>query len=195
MNQVFTCIVIAILGNGLISRAEAQAPSGFYLGASAGQASAELDDVAFDERHTGFKLFGGYSFNEHVGFEVAWFDGGHMKEAQRASPSQAGQIAAGGPIHVDVDVSGLYAQAIARLPLENGLALFGKLGAARLAADVFARIGDRVLTSEDDTEEAISYGVGGERRFGRLGVRVEFEVHDASAGEFTLLSVGAQYQF
>jgi OmpA-like transmembrane domain len=120
-------------------------------------------------------LFGGYSFNEHLGIELAWFDGGHMEQAQRSSPSHVGQLAAGGPILVDVDVSGFNAQAIGHLSLENGFALFGKFGVARLALDALARTANRVLASIDETEETISYGVGAERNFGRFGVRLELD--------------------
>jgi hypothetical protein len=70
--------VLAVLAGSLVGPA-AYADSGFYLGASLGDAAVEVDDFGFDENDSAGKVFGGYIFDMPVvdfGIEVAYVDFG-----------------------------------------------------------------------------------------------------------------------
>ena len=66
----------AIVSLAFGAAAHAEVTPGFYVGASIGQGTVKVDSVDFDESDTAFKVFGGYSFNQHFAIELAYFDGG-----------------------------------------------------------------------------------------------------------------------
>jgi OmpA-OmpF porin, OOP family len=174
---------LLIMGLAFGAAANADDAPGFYAGASLGEASVEVDDVDFDGSDTSFKVFGGYSFNQHFALELAYFDGGNADE----------RIGAG---VVGVELSGLNASAVGRLPVGENFSLFGKVGFASYDAEVTARVNGQTLFAEDGSDEDLSYGVGGEFRFGpSFGLRAEYEMVDASGAEFTLMSIGGSFRF
>jgi OmpA-OmpF porin, OOP family len=173
---------LAIVSLAFGAAAYAEDAPGFYVGASLGEASVEVNEASFDGSDTSFKVFGGYAFNQHFAVEAAWFDGGKADESF-------------GPATVEVELSGLNASAVGRLPLGNVFTLFGKVGFATYDAEISVRAPGQSL-SEDGSDEDLSYGVGGDFRFGRaFGLRAEYEVVDASDAEFNVLSVGGVYRF
>jgi OOP family OmpA-OmpF porin len=170
---------LALLG---ATAAQADVRPGFYGGVSIGSASVEDDDSGFDGDDTGFKLFGGYSFNDNFAVELAYINGGGPDDDF-------------GPINVELEVSGFNASAVGRLPVSETVALFGKLGFASYDVEATARSGG-FSASEDDSDTDISYGVGASIAINeRFDVRVEYEAIDVSEGAFNLLSVGGSYRF
>lgn len=173
---------LAIVSLAFGAAAYAEDAPGFYVGASVGEASVELSDVDFDESDTSFKVFGGYAFNQYFAVEAAWFDGGKAEERF-------------GSNSVAVELTGLNASAVGRLPLGEVFTLFGKVGFATYDAEVSERVAGETF-SEDGSDEDFSYGAGGEFRFGQaFSLRAEYEVVDAADAEFNVLSVGGVYRF
>jgi OOP family OmpA-OmpF porin len=156
---------------------------GFYAGAGVGKASIEVDDVGFDADDTAFKVFGGYNFNDYFALEAAYFDGG--------KPDQRFGIGS-----VEVALSGLNVSALGRLPVNEVFSVFAKLGFASYDGEVTGRIGNRVVSREDTTDEDVTYGIGAAFNIGAsFQVRGEYEAFDISGGSFDVLSVSGVYKF
>jgi OmpA-OmpF porin, OOP family len=183
MQKAIALSGLALLGLVAGAAANADVTPGFYAGASVGQTSIDLDDVPFDESDTSFKVFGGYSFNQHFAVELGYFDGG----------SQEADFGFGDS--VSVELGGLVASAVGRLPMGESFALFGKVGFASYDAEVTGRVNGVVVIQEDGSDEDITYGVGGEFDFGQFGLRAEYELLDVDGADVTMLSVGGFFRF
>lgn len=183
MYKRFALGSLAILGLAAGAAAHADVTPGFYAGASLGESSIEVDGADFDASDTAFKVFGGYLFNQHFAVEASWFDGGAPDE--RA-----------GPASVEVELTGLTASAVGRLPLGDAFTLFGKIGFTSYDAEIVGRVNGDVFFSEDGSDEDVSYGVGGEFAIGQVfGLRAEYEMIDVSGGSFNMLSLGGVFRF
>jgi OOP family OmpA-OmpF porin len=173
--------------------AHADVQPGFYAGAGVG--TTKLSDNGFDDAgvdvddtDTGFKIFGGYSFNRNLAIEVSYFD--------------LGEVSGGfsdpfiGNVSFDVGVSGLNASVVGRLPVSETFSLFGKLGIASYDLDAHATIAGVGSASDSQSESDMTYGVGAALSFGGpWEVRVEFEAIDVDDGTANMLSVGGVYRF
>ena len=172
--------VLAVLAGSLVGPA-AYADSGFYLGASLGDAAVEVDDFGFDENDSAGKVFGGYIFDMPVvdfGIEVAYVDFG--------APSQTilGET-------FELDVNGLSAFGMAGL--DFGLfGVFAKAGLVSWDAE-FAVAG---VPLESDSGSDPAYGLGFRLTFSSIEVRTEYEVFDVSdADTVDMLSLGVLWRF
>jgi len=75
---IFSLAAAAMLGTaGFAAQAKNE---GFYLGAGYGSASYK-DNVLFDGSSSGFKLYGGYQFNQIIGIEMAFDSYGEYTNA------------------------------------------------------------------------------------------------------------------
>lgn len=174
--------LMAALALMATTAAQADVQPGFYAGVGIGNASAEEDESGFDGDDTGFKLFGGYSFNDNFAIELAYFDGGAPDDNF-------------GPINVELEVTGFNASAVGRLPVSDTVSLFGKIGFASYDLEATASSGG-FSASADDSDSDLSYGVGASVSFAeRFEVRVEWEAIDVQDGAFSFLSVGGLYRF
>lgn len=173
--------------------AQADVQPGFYAGGSIG--TTKLKDDGFvsagfdvDDSDTGFKIFGGYSFNNNFAIELSWFD--------------LGEVSGGfndpffGDINFDVGVSGLNASAVGRVPVSETFSLFGKLGVASYDLDARATVAGIGSGSDSQSETDLTYGVGAALSFGgQWEVRAEFEAINVDDGDANMISVGAMYRF
>jgi OmpA-OmpF porin, OOP family len=173
--------------------AQADVQPGFYAGAGVG--TTKLSDDGFDDAgvdvddtDTGFKIFGGYSFNRNLAIEVSYFD--------------LGEVSGGfndpfiGNVSFDVGISGLNASVVGRLPVSETFSLFGKLGVASYDLDGHATISGVGSGSDSQSETDMTYAVGAALSFGGpWEVRVEFETIDVDNGTANMLSVGGVYRF
>lgn len=172
-----------VLAGMFASASALAADPGFYAGAGVGKASIEVDDVGFDADDTAFKVFGGYNFNKYFAVEATYFDGG--------KPDQRFGIGS-----VEVALSGLNFSALGRLPVNEVFSVFAKLGFASYEGEVTGRVGNRVVTREDTTDEDVTYGIGAAFNIGTsFEVRGEYEAFDISGGSFDVLSVSGAYKF
>lgn len=173
--------------------AQADMQPGFYAGASVGTTKISDDGfdsigVDVDDSDTGFKIFGGYSFNENFAVEVSWFDLGEV--SGRIDDPFFGDIT------FDVGVSGLNGSIVGRLPVSETFALFGKLGVASYDLDGHATVGGFGSGSDSQSETDMTYGIGGALSFGgQWEVRVEYEAISVDDGDANMLSVGGMFRF
>lgn len=194
--KVFAAAVLALAGLVAASQASAQ---GFYLGASAGNSNID-DDITtglitsgtVDGKSSGYKLFGGYQFNDYFGLDLAYVDLGKA----RYSGSYFGTPVADGT----VEVWGLNMAVVGILPVNPSFAVFGKVGLfawEAKAEDVTLGLPFSDLATGTD----FSAGLGMSFHFTRnLSARVEWERfgltgYDFDLGHVELLSLGMVYRF
>lgn len=120
----------------------------FYMGASVGRASQKLSEggVSLKDRSTAGAVFGGYQFNDMLGAEIGYTQLGDW------SVREGGAVATLKP-------KTFYAALTGTVPLGNGFAVIGKLGAARTrttASASFLGFGD----SARNTEASLMAGLG-----------------------------------
>jgi len=189
---------LLVLG-ALVAAPPAWAQPGFYIGASAGSSSFENDITTglitsgtVDTTSSGFKLFGGYQFNEYFGLELAYVDLGKATY----SGSFFGAPVTGGK----VEVWGLNLSAVGTLPLNPTFSLFGKVGLFAWEAKAKDTTGG-VPFSDTVSGGDFSFGAGVNVRFTKnLSARVEWERfgltgYDFDLGNADLLSLGIAYNF
>lgn len=182
MNTIKTSIVkvlsaAAVLAISAIAFSQAQAAG--YMGVGAGQSSmSDLDevcnDVEFlgvqsgiatscrdDDSDTGYKLFGGYRFNENWAIEGSLFDLGEFSvdAALRAPNGATGRVTS------TLDVKGAALALVGSLPLGERTSLFGKLGVAYGEGDVrttvtVAGVGTVLSESDSESETDALFGAG-----------------------------------
>ena len=174
---------LALLGMFAGANALAEVQPGFYVGASVGQASIEIDDDLFDGDDTAFKVFGGYNFSPNFAVELTYLDAGKPDET----------ILPGATVEFAVDALNL--SALGRVPLGEVFSLFGKIGFASYDAEGTGRVNGGVVYRESGSDEDLSYGVGGAFDFGAFELRGEYEAIDISDGSFSVLSIGGLYKF
>ena len=172
--------------------AQADVQPGFYAGASIG--TTKLSDDGFDsvgidadDSDTGFKLFGGYSFNNNFAVELSYFDLGEVRGGF-SDPFF-------GDFNFDVGVSGLNASAVGRLPVSDTFSLFGKLGVASYDLDAHVSGDGFGSGSDSQSETDMTYGVGAALSVGQWELRAEFEAINVDNGDANMISVGAMYRF
>jgi hypothetical protein len=168
-------ISIALLST--VASTSASADSGFYLGASAGNATIDGTvpgtSVSFDESDTAFKAFVGFRLISLVAIEGGYVDFG------KPTGSNA-----------SVDLTGVDLFGVLNLPV-GPINLFAKAGVFQWETDTTAA---GVSQSNDGND--LAYGVGAAIRFGSLGVRAEYELFDISDFDtVAMYSLGLEYSF
>jgi OOP family OmpA-OmpF porin len=176
---------LAALGLMAATAAQADTQPGFYAGAGFGTTKIgddEFDGSGIDDSDTGFKIFGGYNFNENFAIEAGYFDFGE------ASGDFGGDS-------FSIGVSGLSASAVGRLPVSDMFSLFGKLGFASYDVDVSFNIAGFGSGSASDSDSDMIYGVGGALSFGKsFEARLEYEALNVD-GDASMISVSGLFRF
>ena len=128
---------LALLAAGLATPASAQDSSYVYGGLGVGQARAHVDDVriaetllgsglsttaiAHDERHTAYKVFGGYQLNRYVGLELGYFHLGRFNFNAQTVPT--------GALAGEFRVQGANFDVVGTLPFTDNLSGLARVGA------------------------------------------------------------------
>ncbi len=201
-------IAIAVLASPL-----AMADGGpWYVGASAGSSSATIDDarinrqllgsgfssstIVDDDRSTGYKLLGGYHFNENIAVEGGYFDLGKFGYTATTQPA--------GTLVGTIKLRGFNLDLVGTMPITERFSVFGRVGATYSEArDTFVGTGavrvNNPYPSKQDTN--YKYGLGLQYALTKsLVLRTELEryrVDDAvdNKGTVDLVSVGLVYRF
>ena len=188
---IITAAVLAWSGLTVASQASAQ---GFYIGGAVGKTEHDdgnaipdlITSGSVDGSDSGYKIFGGYQFNQHLGVELAWVDLGKAGY----SGTFAGLPVTGGK----VETSGLNLSAVGTLPLGSGFALFGKAGVFAWEAKANDVTGGVPFSAKEDGGD-LSLGVGASYDFTKnFAIRAEWERFKA-VDTIDMLSVGLVYKF
>ncbi|OHC79477.1 MAG: flagellar motor protein MotB [Rhodoferax sp. RIFCSPLOWO2_12_FULL_60_11] len=186
--------------------------SGWYAGANVGRSSATIDDaritsgllgsgltttaITDDNRSNGYKIFGGYQFNQNFAVEGGYFDLGNFGFNATTVPA--------GTLSGNIKLKGLNLDLVGALPISEKFSVLGRIGVNYAdATDSFAGTGAvNVLNpnpSKRDTN--LKVGVGLQYAFtDALAMRAEIEryrINDAvgNKGDIDLVSLGLIYRF
>jgi len=207
---------VLFLGLTAVS-APAQA-EGLYAGA--GYGSTKLKDGACttvglvlndgyscsdDSKDNGWKLFGGYEYNENLAFEISYFDFGTFTASGNGTGKNTGTPATAGADFkakgwISFDVVGMY-------PVTKKFGLLGRIGINRWRVQNSASASDGTNTNQrDDTKPGFAFdSIGVGVRYGiteTLDARLEWErfkdvgnTNLTGSGDIDLLSLGLVYKF
>lgn len=212
MNASRVLSVLSVALFALASPAATADDPGWYVGANFGQARAKIDDTRItdnllaagftttalkdNDKHFGYKLFGGYEFNKYFALEGGYFNlGGFGFTANTAPPSGLTGV---------IKLQGANLDAVGILPFTDKFAAFGRIGYAYTSAkDTFVGYGAVIATTPERSDHSSNYkfGFGLQYAFSSSwAMRAEAEryrVGDAvgNKGDIDLLSVGLLYRF
>jgi OOP family OmpA-OmpF porin len=180
MIKRITIASLAVLG---LSAGSAFAADGVgrYTGIGVGEVAVKIGDANFDESDLGYKFFGGYMFTKNFGLELAYFDGA---TAEKRS----------GALRLEVAPSGFTIEGIAKIPLGQAFAVFGKVGIGFYDAYISG------FTYGSESGSELIYGAGASVNLGKkFEIRAEweqlaFDVRN-SDGDFTMFTVGGIFKF
>src|ERR1700719_2228296 len=186
--------------------------AGWYTGFNVGQSRAKIDDtriadgllhdgftttsIGNDDRHFGFKAYGGYAFNRYFALESGYFDLGKFGFTADTLPARS--------LRGDIKLQGVNFDAVGSVPLGDHFSLFVRGGVNYAdARDSFAGTGAVTVIDASPRKWAANYkfGFGAEYDFARhLGVRLEAEryrIDDAvgNKGDVDLYSAGLVFRF
>lgn len=197
MKRLGVMVMGAALMTPLLVHAE-----GAYMGFNAGRTNQKVS-VSGDEgsgsvkdNATGYKLYGGYEFNQYFGVQGAYVDLGKGKIAYADADVQG---------NFSSKVRSLYIAATASLPINDQFAVFAKLGVSRNRVkieDAYTDAGVAGYISESETRTTSLIGIGAAYNFSKkLAAVLEYEdfgkvVKDDGVNlKANLFSVGLRYKF
>jgi OOP family OmpA-OmpF porin len=165
---------------------------GWYIGGNVGQSKFKEDcgGLTCDDTDTGYKLYGGYSFNKYLALELGYVDLGKT--------TFSGTVL-GTPARGDIKGSGVNFGVVGTAPFGSGWAAFGKLGVISGEAKASVAI-PGASGSLKETSTEISYGVGVSYDVTPAGaVRGEWDRYrfdfQGNKGDTDLLSIGVSVKF
>ena len=186
--------------------------SGWYVGANAGQSRAKIDDTRIrddlltagftttalkdDDKHFGYKLFGGYQFTKYFALEGGYFDLGRFGFTANTAPS--------GGLTGEAKFKGGDIDAVGILPFTDKFAAFGRIGYAYTdVKDRFVGYGPVGVANPQRSQNSSNYKYGFGLQYAvtpTWGVRAEgerYRVADAvgNKGDIDMYSVGLLYRF
>jgi OOP family OmpA-OmpF porin len=188
-----TKVVLSVAAFGLATAASAQSMSNTYVGVGVGSSNIKLNatDVAGntgkDESDSGYKIFGGYRFNQTWAAEAAYTNLGD------ATVSFPGASAKG-------EASSWSLAAVGTLPLSGGFSLLGKLG---VTENKFKTSGSAAGANATKNKTDMLWGIGASYAFSpRVSARLEWEDYGKFGDQNTtgrakadMLSVSVVYGF
>jgi OOP family OmpA-OmpF porin len=205
-------VLVVVTTAVLLSPVAAAEDSGWYLGGNIGQSRATIDDekivdglhdqgfittsITNDDRHFGYKLFGGYQFNRFLSLEGGYFDLGQFGFAANTLPE--------GSYRGNIRLNGANLDLLGTLPLTQRLGLFARIGVNYAdARDTFSGTGFVAVSAPRSSEDAANYkfGLGLQYAFTEsLVMRLEAERYRVDdpvehGADMDLYSIGLVYRF
>jgi OOP family OmpA-OmpF porin len=203
---------------GLVALAAITSPfaladeSGWYGGANVGRSRATIDNpritsslltggfatssITNDDRSTGYKIFGGYQFNQNFSLESGYFDLGKFGFTATTVPA--------GTLSGNIKLRGLNLDLVGTLPITEKFSAFGRAGVNYAQArDAFTGTGAVRVTNPNPSKRDTNFKVGLGLQYAfteSLAMRTEVEryrINDAvgNKGDIDQISVGLVYRF
>jgi OmpA-OmpF porin, OOP family len=206
-------LAIAALA-ALVSPLAMAQDTGWYLGGNVGRAATTIDDARItqglaaeglatpsidnQDRHTAYKLYGGYQLSPHFAVEGGYFDLGHYGYNAHTVPT--------GTLNGDTKLRGLNLDLVGTLPLVGNLSALGRIGVTSIrASDNFSATGAVRMpyASTSPSQRTTDFKIGAGLAYAftpALSVRLEAERYrfkDAvgNRGNADMVSVGLVYLF
>ncbi|WP_292258030.1 outer membrane beta-barrel protein, partial [Marinospirillum sp.] len=185
----------------------------WYGGANIGQSAAKIDSGSIrseleqsgaldvtefdrDNKDLGYKIFGGYQFNQNLAIELGVFDLGQFDFEATTNPA--------GSLDGRIKVKGLNLDLVGLLPMTERLSAFGRVGISYAhAKDNFSSTGAVTTANSSTTEKSGNYKFGAGVQYDftpALAMRAEAERYRISSdslsdGDVDLFSLGMVYRF
>jgi OOP family OmpA-OmpF porin len=157
-----------------------------YAGIGIGQTTADFEDCDFattcDHKDTGFKVFGGYRFNQNFALEGGYAD---LGEATFSIPGLASGSA---------EASTIFLNAVGMIPLNPQFSLFGKAGLHMWDAKESGQVFGTPFSISDDGVD-LTFGLGVQANFGQFALRLEWEHYDMDGFEVQSLGLSGIIRF
>jgi OOP family OmpA-OmpF porin len=184
----------------------AAAEGDWYAGVSLGTAEAneigfeDIDDGSalsgsIDDNDFGWKIFGGYAYNQYVAIEGAYVD---LGEVSINAESDGGGVSFDpGPVTAAIKATGFSLSVIGFMPINERLGLHAKIGYFAWEADQsLSNSAFQPVSVEFDGSDP-TFGVGATYEVNdRLAIRGEYEKYvDIDEVDGSLFSLGLQYAF
>ena len=215
-SSALSLAVLAALASPL-ARADAPTPSltddsYWYGGLNLGQGHAKINDakvtsdllgagftttsISDDNNHFGYKLFGGYKFNQNFALEGGYFDLGNFGFTADTLPV--------GTLTGNVKVRGLNVDAVGMLPFTDNFSGFARFGLDYgQAKDTFSGTGLVTVINGSPGKNGLGYKFGFGLQYdvsARFGLRAELERYRTDPGvgpkgDIDLLSIGMIMRF
>lgn len=189
---VMFLIASALAMGGLLATTQASAQA--FIGGSIGQSTYDsgiadglITSGTVDKKDTGFKLFGGYMFNQNFGVEGAYVDLGKASYSGDffGSPVTGGKVG----------VTGFNLAALVSFPVNREFSVFGRVGMFMWDAKASDTTGGMPFSAKIDGSD-MSFGVGMGYDFtSNMGVRAEWDRYKFDESSANLLSIGLVFKF
>jgi len=182
MKTIITALLLALVASPAFAAKSSYDSRGktssAYIGISGGQ--NKVDATGVTNTSTAYSVFGGYSFNDYVGVELAY--------------TNFGSLDFGSNITLDSNAGSL--SVVGSLPLGKAVSLFAKAGYASTTTQ-FTAIGIK-LASESTSGAALGAGV--QFNLGqRVGIRLGYDRYKVMLGtliyDSNLASLGVLFKF
>ena len=186
--------------------------SSWYMGANVGQSNADFNaqdvgrkvagasltanSITSDDTDTGYKLFGGYQFNEYFALEGGYFNLGESSFTINTTPA--------GRFDSKTSVSGFNLDAVAIWPIADMFSMYGRFGVNYAEAkNDYSTTGIVTVANSSSKEKKgdYKYGIGFQFKFSdNVDIRVEGERYrvtniPGNKDFIDLASVGLTYRF
>ena len=197
----------------ITSQFAAAEDAGWYAGANVGQTRAKIDDpriaaqllgaglattsIVDNNRDTGYKLFGGYRFNENFAVEGGYFNLGQFGFVATTLPL--------GTLSGNIKLQGMNLDGVGTLPITEQFSVFGRLGLnyaqARDSFSSTGLVGAPANPNPSKSQFNYKFGAGVQYDFTESwGMRAEAEryrINDAvgNKGDIDMYSLGLIYRF
>lgn len=181
-----------IISAALLTLAVGGAAAQGYMGATAGVSQLNLDcagTVACDNNGSGFKIYGGYNFNQNFGIE-----GGYLNFGKASGSAYVPTL-----VNVEIKTSALFVAAAIRGDFTSSFGGAARLGLAAVKTTVAGSSSS--FSREDSSSEAKAYfGLSLDYGFTKnlKGVlAADFTTSDiySETAAVRMLTIGAQYSF
>ena len=207
-----TLLALAVLATPVLHAQESISNTGIYMGISAGESKAHIDNAGItqgllgaglttdslseDRRDTGYKAFIGFPIHPNWAVEAGYFDLGRFGFSANTTPA--------GSLTGSARIKGLNLDLVGTLPITDRWSLLGRVGAAYAQTqDTFSGTGavSVIDPSPSKRETNYKFGLGTQYAFTpALTLRLEgerYRVNDAvgSRGNVDLISLGLVYRF
>jgi outer membrane protein OmpA-like peptidoglycan-associated protein len=183
MKRLLTATILGLVGSVAVADDEAH----WNAGLAAAFANYEFENGQVEDNSTGFKLFGGYRFNQWFGLEGAYHNFGDFEEDINAALPFG---------NADVAIDGFAGSALVYLPVGGEeLDVFAKAGyfAFDQEATVFP---DENPTVTSNSPSGLLAGLGARLAISeQFGLRAEGEWYNVDDGDLWSLNLGLEYLF
>ncbi len=203
---------IGLLALTLLASPMASAESGWYVGLNVGASLSSIDDVRItrglleagfttnsihdDDQDVGYKIYGGYQFNNYLALELGFFSLGEFAFDATTTPT--------GTLRGTIKLRGGNLDVVGLLPLIKELSLFARVGVnVHQAQDTFTGTGavNVANPSRDEWMANVKFGLGVQvnvtESFGMRGEWERFRVVDGvgNTGDVDMISFGLVGRF